>query len=67
MRQQDARERKQKDEGAVLHGGGEERAREKDGKREHTGFDGKRSERQRAGIIVYSVGITMAGPGLQIY
>lgn len=29
--------------------------------------DGKRSERRQAGIIVYSVGITMAGPRHQIY
>lgn len=29
--------------------------------------DGKRSERRRVGIIVYSVGITMASPRLQIY
>lgn len=59
------REKESKRTREPCYTGGEERAREKE--REHTGFDGKRSERQRAGIIVYSVGITMAGPGLQIY
>lgn len=43
--------------------------REREG-REAEGWDwvdGKRSERRQAGIIVYSVGITMAGPRHQIY
>jgi len=43
------------------------RERERERKVEGWNRDGKRSERRRAGIIVYSVGITMAGPGLQIY